>query len=59
MSISRISAGGGDQYGSFNMAAEEDGIVKVIVDGEEKHARKIKQGDPILFMSNDKQAIKD
>jgi len=54
-----MSAGGGDQYGSFNMPAEEDGILKVIVDGEEKHARSVKKNDPILFMSNDKVAIKD
>ncbi|MFO7859222.1 MAG: isocitrate/isopropylmalate family dehydrogenase, partial [Ectothiorhodospiraceae bacterium] len=59
VSISRMSAGGGDQYGSFNMSAREDGIVKVIVDGEEKHARRVRKGDPMLFMSNDRQAIKD
>ncbi|MBT8132406.1 MAG: 3-isopropylmalate dehydrogenase, partial [Gammaproteobacteria bacterium] len=59
VSISRMSAGGGDQYGSFNIPAAEDGIVKVIVDGEEKHARHIKKGDPMLFMSNDREAIKD
>jgi len=59
VSISRMSAGGGDQYGSFNMAAKEDGIIKVIVDGEEKHARMVRAGDPILFMSNDRAAIKD
>jgi len=59
VSISRMSAGGGDQYGSFNTPAAEDGILKVIVDGEEKHARHVKQGDPVLFMSNDKEAIKD
>ncbi|WP_166258541.1 isocitrate/isopropylmalate family dehydrogenase [Marinobacter salicampi] len=59
VSISRMSAGGGDQYGSFNMAADEDGILKVIVDGVEKHARHVKQGDPILLMSNDRTAIKD
>jgi isocitrate dehydrogenase len=59
VSLSRMSAGGGDQYGSFNAPAEEDGIIKVIVDGDEKHARKINKGDPILFMTNDKQAIKD
>ncbi len=59
VSLSRMSAGGGDQYGSFNMPASEDGILKVIVDGVEKHARDVKQGDPILFMSNDRQAIKD
>lgn len=58
-SISRMSAGGGDQYGSFNMPVPEDGIIKVIVDGEEKHARNIKAGDPILLMSNDRNAIKD
>ena len=59
VSISRMSAGGGDQYGSFNMPAEEDGIVKVIIDGEEKHARHVKKGDPMLFMSNDQVAIED
>ncbi|MGB5487596.1 MAG: NADP-dependent isocitrate dehydrogenase [Lysobacterales bacterium] len=59
VSISRMSAGGGDQYGSFNMAATEDGILKVILDGEEKHARTVKKGDPVLFMSNDREAIKD
>ncbi|MEQ9394161.1 isocitrate/isopropylmalate family dehydrogenase [Haliea sp.] len=59
VSISRMSAGGGDQYGSYNLPAPEDGIVKVIVDGEEKHARTVKASDPILFMSNDREAIKD
>jgi len=59
VSISRMSAGGGDQYGSFNMPASEDGILKVILDGEEKHARTINKGDPLLFMSNDREAIKD
>ena len=59
VSISRMSAGGGDQYGSFNMPMEEDGILKVIVDGEEKHARNVKKNDPVLLMSNDQQAIKD
>ncbi len=59
VSISRMSAGGGDQYGSFNMPAREDGILKVVVDGEEKHARYVKKGDPLLFMSNDRNAIKD
>jgi isocitrate dehydrogenase len=59
VSISRMSAGGGDQYGSFNMPVEEDGIIKVVLDGEEKHARKVKKGDPVLFMANERQAIKD
>tara|TARA_R110002072_G_scaffold69143_4_gene167767 strand:- start:17938 stop:19686 length:1749 start_codon:yes stop_codon:yes gene_type:complete len=59
VSLSRMSAGGGDQYGSFNMPAEEDGILKVIVDGEEKHAREVSKNDPILLMSNDNQAITD
>ena len=59
VSISRMSAGGGDQYGSFNMPAQEDGILKIVVDGEEKHARRVNQGDPMLFMSNDHEAIKD
>jgi isocitrate dehydrogenase len=59
VSISRMSAGGGDQYGSFNVPAPEDGIVKVVVDGEEKCARDVSRGDPMLFMSNDRAAIKD
>ncbi|KPQ01594.1 isocitrate/isopropylmalate family dehydrogenase [Marinobacter sp. HL-58] len=59
VSISRMSAGGGDQYGSFNMPAQEDGILKVIVDGDEKHARRVRKGDPMLLMSNDREAIKD
>ena len=59
VSISRMSAGGGDQYGSFNMPMTEDGFIKVIVDGEEKHARAVKKNDPVLFMSNDQHAIKD
>ncbi|PLW68003.1 isocitrate/isopropylmalate family dehydrogenase [Pseudohalioglobus lutimaris] len=59
VSISRMSAGGGDQYGSFNAPAIEDGIIKVLVDGQEKHARFVKASDPILFMSNDRDAIKD
>jgi len=59
VSISRMSAGGGDQYGSFNAPAGEDGIIKVIVDGQEKHAREVKANDPLLFMSNDRAAIKD
>ena len=59
VSISRMSAGGGDQYGSYNTPASEDGVIKVIVDGEEKHARHVKANDPILFMSNDRESIKD
>jgi isocitrate dehydrogenase len=59
VSLSRMSAGGGDQYGSFNMPFEEDGIVKVLLDGEERYARKVNKDDPMLFMSNDKLAIKD
>lgn len=59
ISISRMSAGGGDQYGSFNMAAKEDGIVKIELDGEEKFARVVKKGDPFIFMANHRDAIKD
>lgn len=59
VSISRMSAGGGDQYGSFNMPAAEDGILKVVLDGQERHARDVKKGDPLIFMANDRQAIKD
>ena len=59
VSISRMSAGGGDQYGSYNAAASEDGIIKVIVDGRERHAREVRAGDPILLMSNSRRAIQD
>ncbi|MEH6542713.1 MAG: isocitrate/isopropylmalate family dehydrogenase [Porticoccaceae bacterium] len=59
VSISRMSAGGGDQYGSFNMPMHENGIIKIVLDGEEKHAREVNKNDPIIFMSNDRQAIKD
>ncbi|RLT96746.1 NADP-dependent isocitrate dehydrogenase [Ketobacter sp.] len=59
VSISRMSAGGGDQYGSFNAPMDEDGIIKVVLDGEEKCARDVKQGDPVIFMANDRDAIKD
>ena len=59
VSIARMSGGGGDQYGSFNMGMPEDGIIKVVVDGEEKHARDVGKGDPVLFMANDRGAIKD
>lgn len=59
VSISRMSAGGGDQYGSYNAPMTEDGILKVVVDGQEKTARRVKKNDPVLLMSNDKVAIKD
>jgi hypothetical protein len=59
VSISRMSAGGGDQYGSYNLPAPEDGIIKVIVDGRERCARDVRANDPILFMSNDREAIRD
>jgi len=59
VSISRMSAGGGDQYGSFNMPVEEDGLVKIILDGKEMHARELKKGDPVIFMANHRGAIKD
>ena len=57
VSLSRMSAGGGDQYGSFNMPMQEDGIIKVIVDGEEKHAREVQKNDPVLLMSNDRKRL--
>ena len=59
VSIARMSAGGGDQYGSYNAASSEDGILKVVVDGRERHAREVKRGDPILLMSNNRAAIQD
>lgn len=59
VSISRMSAGGGDQYGSFNMPMNENGIVKIVLDGEEKYAREVSKHDPIIFMSNGRQSIKD
>lgn len=58
-SISRMSSGGGDQYGSFNMALPEDGIIKICLDGEERHSRVLKKGDPIILQSNEYEAIKN
>jgi len=59
MTISRMSAGGGDQYGSFNMPVSEDGIIKIVLDGKEMAAREVKVGDPVIFMANHRSAIKD
>ena len=58
-SISRMSSGGGDQYGSFNLALPEDGIIKICIDGEELHSRVLKKGDPVILQSNEYVAIKN
>lgn len=59
VAISRMSAGGGDQYGSFNAPAPTDGVLSLVIGQRTLHAREVKKGDPIMFMSNDPQAIKD
>jgi isocitrate dehydrogenase len=59
VSISRMSAGGGDQYGSYNAPMPEDGILKLVIDGEEMVYRMVKKGDPVLFMSNEASAIEE
>ena len=41
------------------MPLKESGIIKIVVDGEEKYARKLGVGDPIIFMANHRGAIKD
>lgn len=59
VSISRMSAGGGDQYGSFNIAAADDGVVTLSIGQRILHARDVKKGDPMILMSNHPQAIKE
>jgi isocitrate dehydrogenase len=58
-SISRMSAGGGDQYGSFNMAAPEDGMITVSIGETILHERELLKGDPMLLMSNECDPIRD
>lgn len=58
VAISRMSAGGGDQYGSFNIAAPDNGIITVAIGLRVFHSRDVKKGDPILLMSNDPMYIK-
>jgi isocitrate dehydrogenase len=57
VSISRMSAGGGDQYGSFNMAAPDDGFITLTIGKRTLHARDVKKGDPLILMSNHPKAI--
>ena len=59
VAISRMSAGGGDQYGSFNHQMEDDGFVTIYVGNRALHARDVKKGDPIMLMSNKPCAIKN
>ena len=49
VSISRMSAGGGDQYGSFNMPMLENGIIKIVLDGEGKHAARSTKMIPLFL----------
>lgn len=59
VAISRMSAGGGDQYGSFNAPAKTDGVITISIGNRILHSRDVKKGDPILLMSNDPTAIKE
>ncbi|MDB2415084.1 isocitrate/isopropylmalate family dehydrogenase [Rickettsiales bacterium] len=57
--ISRMSAGGGDQYGSYNAPAPDNGIITLMIGQRILHSREVKSGDPMILMSNDASAIKD
>ncbi len=59
VAISRMSAGGGDQYGSFNAPAPTNGVLTLTIGTRILHSREVKEGDPIMLMSNDPQAIKE
>lgn len=59
VSISRMSAGGGDQYGSFNIAAKDNGVVSVSIGQRVLHSRDVKKGDPMILMTNHPQAIRE
>lgn len=56
--ISRMSAGGGDQYGSFNAPAETDGVLTLKIGLRILHSRDVKKGDPMILMTNDPISIK-
>lgn len=59
VAISRMSAGGGDQYGSFNSPAPTKGVLTLTIGTRILHSREVKEGDPIMLMSNDPIAIKE
>jgi isocitrate dehydrogenase len=59
VAISRMSAGGGDQYGSYNASAPTDGIITLTIGTRILHSREVKKNDPILLMSNDPVSIKE
>lgn len=58
VAISRMSAGGGDQYGSFNQEAPSRGIITLMMGQRIIHSREVEKGDPVMLMSNDPVAIK-
>lgn len=59
VAISRMSAGGGDQYGSYNAPAPTNGVITLTIGTRILHSRDVKKGDPIMLMSNDPIAIKE
>ncbi len=59
VAISRMSAGGGDQYGSFNSPAKTDGIITLTIGQRILHSRELKKGDPMLLMTNHPEHIRD
>lgn len=58
MSVSRMSAGGGDQYGSYQIAAPANGTVSARLNGKEILSRPVTSGSPVMIMSNSVSAIK-
>ncbi|MET0155456.1 MAG: isocitrate/isopropylmalate family dehydrogenase [Rickettsiales bacterium] len=57
ISVSRMSAGGGDQYNGYNAKAEEKGVIRLRVNDKILHSVPVSAGDPVMFMSNERAAI--
>lgn len=59
LAVSRMSAGGGDQYGSFNAPAFADGVITVMLEEEILCMQPVGAGDPLMLMTNMPGAIYD
>jgi isocitrate dehydrogenase len=57
MSVSRMSAGGGDQYGSYNAPAPSDGVASLTLNGKPLHSVSVTAGSPLMLMGNDRPAV--
>jgi len=57
LAVSRMSAGGGDQYGSFNSPAFAEGMITVALEEQILCQRYVGKGDPLMLMTNTPDAI--